>query len=331
MRGEILRLKRLSQLFILIISVIAFAVVPIWAGVKKQSSDEGAERMKLFARIFQQEEALDHRILEITGNGSPGLIDKVKDEIKGLEKTRRLNELRVKWLIICPASFCINFALAASGLANWAPPTSTALSAAIGTFGMVYVFDATDKYWNRVFNEQIANAVSAFDAEATKILREDDLDRAYSQEVDFARLERAGEYLDRAEAREKQLLKAMQKALADAIRKQNEESLKTKALSALGKKQIKDPEVIKAIEEGEKFEEKELGGIRNRFLYKRMQIAYHEKVANLLQQRLRLIKSLRAKIEYGDNRFQKLRGSDRAACMQLLQELSSGPRSETGA
>lgn len=260
--------------------LVIFSLGPkgLWADDEPvRSSELHAPSVDLLRRFFLNEEQISQQIQTITG--SKGELERIKSELAVLDKKRRKHELLIKWAIICPSSFVINVLLASSELANAFPPASTGLSAAIGTFGMLFAFDFTDKYWNKYFNEDLQNAVEEFRARSAELIRLGEIDFVEGQEVDLKNLDLAVLMIERSEAREIQLA-----------------GIRDEILGAASKNDLK-----------------------SQTLKWRLEQAYQDARLSLLQQRLKLVVSLRSKISYGDNRF---KGKDRRACIEVLDELA---------
>jgi hypothetical protein len=293
-------------------------------------SPSAASRVELFTRIFTQESELQSKIAAIEGVAPlSGRLEEIEQKIQEIDQSRKLHELIFKWAVICPASFCINYLVLTTGLPFMEPLSAKAAASAVGTFGMVFVFDKTDKYWNRFFHDEVNGAITEFVDEAGILLRRDGVEKSYAQEVDFARIEVAASYLDRSEQRERELSRLKDEALMAFIRKREANSLMHRTLSMLGLAAIKDPKVIEAIQKGEQFRDKDLGQMRTQYFRWKLEQAYEKERLKLLNQRLNLIKSLRAKIEFGDTRFSKLRGADGKTCAQMLREFESASNPPT--
>jgi len=288
-------------------------VSKLWAATR----DENSALVQDLREFLKEEEKLVEKMNEISG--PDGTLDAIGQKIKHINSERRLHELKIKWIMVCPASFLINLSLAASQLAKTLPPYSEGFAAAVGTFGMLYVFDAVDKYWNRHFQQDIDETLSNFIEKSIEIRRADEIQSIEAREVDFRNIEHARVAIERSVEREMQLTTVKNEVYRAYIKKRMERRLANRIKEALGREGVTDQKVDEAIGKMNRTDSA-FDDLRSRMLTQRLEQTYYQQVMELLHQRAKLVASIRSKFVHGDNRF---RGKDRIGCAQLLTELTA--------
>jgi hypothetical protein len=277
---------------------VGFAVVFTWLGLLSAppiSSPALPAEIHLIESFFQQEETLEQsigKVLSETGRSA-----QIQAELKRLERRKRILELRFKWLLICPGSFCINLGLSVTNLGQSFPPLSLGLAPAIGTFGMILLFDVADKYWNRFFTAEVNGVVADYDRRANEVLFRAEVEAIQAREVNGHQIDAATKTLQHLESLAAELQK-----IRDSVLKDHHDARKTS--------------LWKTIMQGPRRSD----DVRAQIMRLSLEHAHLQKEIALKQQMLKMIASIRAKLIYGDNRFS---GHGRATCLQVIRSLQA--------
>ncbi len=234
-------------------------------------------------QLLKQEDSLEQSIRGLQAEG--GTIDSINTKIDSLQSRKRFKELLVKWGIICPASFCINLTLAATGLENAFPPLSAGIAPAIGSFAMVFFFDQADKRWNKIFDQEIRDVIRKFENHVETVLLKAEKDITEAREVDIKNLDQALETLKAVEFLETEVHRVKQQHLESYLK-----------------------------------DRKELIPLKTKILELKLEEAAIKKQVAIKQQQLKLVVSIRAKLFYGDSRFRAL---PRGSCRKIFEEIAA--------
>ena len=306
--------------FVFSIAVIIFiflAAGPNLFSAPKEEVPLGSVIVQDLREFLKEEENIAQQMQQITAPN--GTLEEISQSISDINSKRRRYELKIKWIFVCPASFLINLGLAMSGLAKAFPPYSEGLAPAVGMFGMLYVFDVVDKYWNRHFQQDIDEGIADFIAKAIEIRRADEIQSLEAREVDFRNIEQARIAISQSAEREQQMTVAKQEVYQDYLRKRLEKRWSNKIRSSLGFKDEVEKKITASLQNDESVS-RTFDDLRSRMLHQKLEQAYYQQNLDLLHQRAKLVTTIRSKFVHGDHRF---RGKDRIACAQLLAELSA--------